>query len=167
MELIIVLTLIKNFCATWKIMIKMKLTSFQTSFQFKWVKMLQLRWCMGSLALPLQPPFQGTVLQRCSIGKGALKICSKFTGEHPCQNAISIKHWCSPVNLLHIFRRPFLKSTSACCSFPFTVFTQETFSCSKSTLKSNRNTKKVWNMFKVNNKDTRTMSLKSLCCLYC
>ena len=52
-----------------------------------------------------------------------LKICSKFTGEHLCQSAISIKllcnfieialrHGCSPVKLLHIFRTPFLKNTS-------------------------------------------------------
>ena len=57
------------------------------------------------------------------LGKGVLKICSKFTGEYPCQSAISIKllcnfieialrHGCSPVNLLHIFRTPFLKNTS-------------------------------------------------------
>ena len=30
------------------------------------------------------------------LGKGVLKICSKFTGEHPCQNAISIKLFCMP-----------------------------------------------------------------------
>ena len=57
------------------------------------------------------------------LGKGALKICSEFTGEHPCRSVISIKllcnfieitlrHWCSPVNLLLIFRTPFLKNTS-------------------------------------------------------
>ena len=57
------------------------------------------------------------------IGKAGLKICSKFTGKHPCQSAVSIKlqrnfieitfrHWCSPVNLLHIFRTPLLKNTS-------------------------------------------------------
>ena len=57
------------------------------------------------------------------LGKGILKICSKFTGEHTCRSAISIKllcnfieialrHGCSPVNLLHIFRTPFLKTTS-------------------------------------------------------
>ena len=58
------------------------------------------------------------------LGKGVLEICSKFTGEHPCRKAISIKlqsnfveitlrHGCSPVNLLlHIFRTPFYKSTS-------------------------------------------------------
>ena len=55
--------------------------------------------------------------------KGVLKICSKFTGGHPCQSVISIKllcnfieialrHECSPVNLLHIFRTPFLNTTS-------------------------------------------------------
>ena len=53
--------------------------------------------------------------------KGVLKICSKFTGEHPYRSVISIKllrnffeiafwHGCSPVNLLHIFRTTFLKT---------------------------------------------------------
>ena len=57
------------------------------------------------------------------LGKGVLKICSKFTGEHSCRSKISIKlqsnfieitlqHRCSPVNLVHIFRTPFLKNTS-------------------------------------------------------
>ena len=56
--------------------------------------------------------------------KGVPKICSKFTGEHPCRSVISTKlqskfieitlflHGCSSVNLLHIFRTPFLKNTS-------------------------------------------------------
>ena len=55
------------------------------------------------------------------LGKGVLKTCSKFTGEHPCWNAISIKlksnfveialqHGCSPVYLLHIFRTAFIKN---------------------------------------------------------
>ena len=57
------------------------------------------------------------------LENGVLKICSKFTGEHPCRSAISIKllckfteialwHECSPVNLLHIFRTSFAKNTS-------------------------------------------------------
>ena len=57
------------------------------------------------------------------LGKGFLKKCSKFAGEHLCWSAISIKlqsnfieiklrRRCSPVNLLHIFRTAFLKSTS-------------------------------------------------------
>ena len=56
------------------------------------------------------------------LGKGVLKICSKFAGEHPCRSAISIKlqsnfieitlrYGCSSVNLLHFFRIPFLKNT--------------------------------------------------------
>ena len=54
------------------------------------------------------------------LGKDVLKICSKFTGQHPCQSAISksnfieiaLRHGYSPVNLLHIFRTPFLKNIS-------------------------------------------------------
>ena len=57
------------------------------------------------------------------LRKGVLKICSEFTGEHPCRSAISIKlqsnfieialqHGCSPVNLLRIFRTPFAKNNS-------------------------------------------------------
>ena len=38
-----------------------------------------------------------------------LKICSKFTGETPISkcnfNKITLRHGCSPVNLLHIFRK--------------------------------------------------------------
>ena len=52
------------------------------------------------------------------LGKGALKICSKFTGEHPCRSVISIellcnfieitpRYGCSLVKLLRIFRTPF------------------------------------------------------------
>ena len=46
------------------------------------------------------------------LGKGVLKICSKFTGEHQCRSVISFALWhgCSPVNLLHIFRAPFLEN---------------------------------------------------------
>ena len=45
-------------------------------------------------------------------GKGILKKCSKFTGEHPCRSVTSIKlgvtlwYGCSSENLLHIFRTP-------------------------------------------------------------
>ena len=45
------------------------------------------------------------------LRKGVLKLCSKFTGEHPCRSAISIKLLYYPANLLHIFRTPFLKNT--------------------------------------------------------
>ena len=65
------------------------------------------------------------------LGKGAMKICSKFTGEHSCRNAISIKLlWreCSPVNLLHIFTTPFPMNISGwlllymCFQFSCEVF---------------------------------------------
>ena len=57
------------------------------------------------------------------LRKDVLKICSRFTEEHPCRSAISInllcnfvkitlRYGCSPVNLLHIFRTPFYKNTS-------------------------------------------------------
>ena len=57
------------------------------------------------------------------LGKGVLKICSKFTGEHPCRSVASINlqsnfieitflNGFSPVNLLHISRTPFPKNTS-------------------------------------------------------
>ena len=57
------------------------------------------------------------------LGKGILKIYSKFTGEDLWRNVISIKllqqlieitlrHGCSPVNLPYIFKTPFLKNKS-------------------------------------------------------
>ena len=59
------------------------------------------------------------------LGKAVLKICCKFTGEHPCRSVISsvitllcnfieIRLWYgySPVNLLYIFTTPFPKNTS-------------------------------------------------------
>ena len=62
-------------------------------------------------------PNQSEVLLR----KGARKICCKFTREHACRSAISVKlqsnfieiahrHGCSPVNLLYVFRTPFLRA---------------------------------------------------------
>ena len=57
------------------------------------------------------------------LGKGVLKICKKFTGEHLSRSVISINlqatllksHFgrdCSRVNLLHIYRIPFAKNHS-------------------------------------------------------
>ena len=57
------------------------------------------------------------------LGNGTLKICSKFTGKHPCRSVISInllcnfieialRHECSPVNSLFSFRTPPPKNTS-------------------------------------------------------
>ena len=61
--------------------------------------------------------------QEVLLRKSVLKICSKFTRDHPCRTPISVKllcnfieialrHGCSPVNLLHIFRIPFPRNTS-------------------------------------------------------
>ena len=65
------------------------------------------------------------------LGKDVLKICSKFAGEHPCRSVISItlkikfqcqqsnfieitlRHGCSPVKLLYIFRTSFPKNSAA------------------------------------------------------
>ena len=55
------------------------------------------------------------------LRKVVLKICSRFTGEHPCRSVISIKlqrnfveialrHGCSPVNLLQFSEHLFLKT---------------------------------------------------------
>ena len=60
------------------------------------------------------------------LGKCVLKICNKFTGQHPCRSVFSIKlqsnfieitiwHGCSAVNLLHIFRTPFLMNIFGGC----------------------------------------------------
>ena len=57
------------------------------------------------------------------LGKGVLKACSKYTAEYPCRSVISIKlifnfievtlcHGRSPVNLMHIFRTSFPKSST-------------------------------------------------------
>ena len=54
--------------------------------------------------------------------EGVLEIYSQFTGEHPSRSMILIQlfgnfieitfqHGRSPVNLLHIFRKPFTKNT--------------------------------------------------------
>ena len=70
-----------------------------------------------------QPSIHRTSHPDVFLRKDVLKKCSKFTGEHPCRNVISIKllsnfieialwRGCSPVNLLHILRRPFPKNTS-------------------------------------------------------
>ena len=60
------------------------------------------------------------------LGKGVQKICSKFTEEHSCRSVILIKmlckfieitlrHGCSPVNLLRISRTHFLRTPLGGC----------------------------------------------------
>ena len=77
----------------------------------------------GCLITNYSPTLFGSSQPEVFLEKAVLKICSKFAGEHPCRSVISIKllcnfieitlqHGCPPVNLLHIFRAPFIKSTS-------------------------------------------------------
>ena len=80
---------------------------------FGWIEMehcSEIGW-LQSMRFKSSPP--GVFL-----GKYVLKICSKFTGKHPCWSVISIKlfcnfieiafrHWCAPVTLLHISRTYF------------------------------------------------------------
>ena len=59
---------------------------------------------------------------RRALGKDVPKICSKFTVEHPCRSAISMKlevNFCTPVAFLHIFRAPCPKNTSG--GLPLTI----------------------------------------------
>ena len=77
------------------------------------------------------------------LGKCVLKICNKFTEEHPYRYAISIsllfnfneialRHGYSPVNLLHFFITSFSKNTSGRLLLPdakkeFQLLEQTTF----------------------------------------
>ena len=87
------------------------------------VPILTFKMVLGGTVTSLIQTFIRSSHPEVFIEKGVLKICSKFTKEHQCRNAISIKlqsnfieilfrHGCSPVNSLHIFRTPFLKNTS-------------------------------------------------------
>ena len=71
----------------------------------------------------IQKQLSRSIPSEVPLGKGVLKICRKFQGEHPCWSVISIKLNCnfieitlqrgrSPKNLLPIFRTPFPKGTS-------------------------------------------------------
>ena len=81
------------------------------------------------------------------LTKGVLKICSKFTGEHPCRSAILIKllcnfiesalrHGCSPVNLLHTSRTPF-PSSNGVRTVPRLTFPRQTLSRRTLSLRTN------------------------------
>ena len=57
-------------------------------------------------------PLRGVLRKDNVLKDNVLKICSKFTGEHPCRSAISIieialRHGYYPMDLLHIFRTYF------------------------------------------------------------
>ena len=53
-------------------------------------------------------------MPKCDFKQVALKVIE-----------IAVRHGCSPVNLLHIFRKPFLKNTSGRLLLHLTVFRQK------------------------------------------
>ena len=92
-----------------------KLSNFKFLGRLNFQIILKLRWDKRN-----SPP-------EVLLGKGFLKISSKFTWEHPCRSApaiklfynfieIALRHGCSPVNLLHIFRK-MLKLTVEICEY--------------------------------------------------
>ena len=118
----------KNALVCWSmISLTFKFQRWVSIYYVKIQKQLTLSMC-DYISVLVISIFLGVKMIRSSrpklfLKKDVLKISSKFTGEHPCQNAILIKlqsnliettlrHGCSPVNLLHIFRTPFLKDTS-------------------------------------------------------
>ena len=73
--------------------------------RLKWIQHLEI-WKM---LFQKQPP------------RGVLKICSRITGEHPWRSVIltelqssfmeiTLRHWCSPVNLLQVAEHLFLRT---------------------------------------------------------
>ena len=123
--------------------------------------------------------------QKRSMKKGVLRNFTNFTGKHLCQSLffnkvdkkkfIKKRLWCRcfPVNFAKFPRTPFLQSTSGRLfleSFP--SLQTNTLSASIYLFKvSNRNTYEilfhnVWNMFKVNYKDTTLRPLTLFWCLY-
>ena len=89
------------------------------------VRCLLLEWRIWSNLIVFKSvffyEFQWEIYFKLNIQKQSpRKICIKFTEEHPCRSVISVKlqsnfieiilrHGCSPVNLLHTFRTPFLE----------------------------------------------------------
>ena len=66
---------------------------------------------MKDIKFVIQAPKYRSTHPEVFLGKGVLKICSKYTGEH-ISIKLALRHGCSPVNLLHIFRAPFPKNIS-------------------------------------------------------
>ena len=90
--------------------------NFYFAFDFKWLNVLNLESNYIALTFLLMSPPK-VIKWIVLLGKGVL------IGEHPCQSAISIKllcnfteiglrHGCSPINLLCIFRTLIPKNTS-------------------------------------------------------
>ena len=109
-----------------------------------------------------------TIKTEVFLGKDVLKICSKFTGEHPYRSVISIKllcnftkiklrHGCSPVNLWHIFRTPFPKNTYVGLLLNVLFYHRQNILFASS---------KLIYGFKVSNNPSRISSAQSICLLH-
>ena len=94
---------------------------------------INIRCLLGCYIPALNNDFFRSSPTEMFLIKGVLKICSSFTGEHPCWSVISIKllcnfckitsrYGCSSVNLLHVFRKPFSKNTSRGMFLFFYIF---------------------------------------------
>ena len=102
-------------------------TCFSVNFE-KFLRQLLLQTLVFFMSLAVHeidviPVYNRSSPTELFLVKGVLKSDSKFTGEYPCRSLISIKllcnfienalrHGCSPVSFLHIFRAPFHKNTS-------------------------------------------------------
>ena len=86
------------------------------------IEIFSSRWCFWWCTYTSWSGFERSSPPEVFSGKNVLKICSTFTGEHPCWSVIPIKILCNfieitlrhrrcPVNLLHIFRKTFHKKT--------------------------------------------------------
>ena len=76
-------------------------------------------WKPSHQSFSLCQVFFRSIRPEAFLGKGVLKICSKFTGEHPCRSVIATATLLKsnfgmgvPVNLQHIFRGSFPRNTS-------------------------------------------------------
>ena len=83
-----------------------------------------------------------------------------------CENSVyfrkGLDYWLSKTSQLPINRYDIVETFS--CNSASEECTQLTFTCSKSWIEA---LEKAWNMFKVNNTNTRTTSLTSFRCFYC
>ena len=100
---------------------------FRTSVKKYYMDERDLRHCCGIFSEKVILKITwlqlfGSSRLKMFLRKGVLKICSKFTGKHPCQSVIAIKlfcnfievtlrHGCSLVNFLLVFISLFSKNT--------------------------------------------------------
>ena len=75
-------TLIHWFCAGWRFHLKLS-----------WAELIGMSFCVKCYYIHRNSH------PEVFLEKGVLKICSKFTGEHPCRSVISIKLLCSALQL--------------------------------------------------------------------